>query len=128
MQDKLKESISKSVHFGYVLCRERELLFFSSGHKSQGEQISQEGTNPREMGMFSKAFILVVPYNSVQSVLYKLGTFFKEGHAVYDLLGMFFRHENRGGYCGGRTSRTVSWAHKSRWARKTRIWYSHLLL
>ena len=53
------------------LFSEREgAAFFSSGHKSQGQFFSQEGTNPNELGMFPKKFITVetVQYRTVCTV------------------------------------------------------------
>ena len=43
MQDKLKESISKSDNLAELFVeRERELQFFSSGNESQGEKLFQK--------------------------------------------------------------------------------------
>ena len=44
-------------------------------------------TNPKELGMFPKAFIA---FETVQSVMYLLGTFFEDGHTGYRLLGTHF--------------------------------------
>ena len=57
MQDKLKESVSKSEHFAQLFAeRERELQFFSSGHESQGEFFFLRGHGSQGAGQFSKVF------------------------------------------------------------------------
>ena len=78
MQDKLKESISKSEHVAELFA-EREgatiflkwariprRIFFSRGHESQGA------------GQFSRNLLSAELYCSVQSVWYSSGTFFEE--------------------------------------------------
>ena len=53
MQDKLKESISKSEHLAELFAEREGAAIFSSGYESQGEYLfSQEGTNPKELGNF----------------------------------------------------------------------------
>ena len=74
MQDKLKEIISTSEHFGWVIFqRERELHFSQVGTNPKEKFCSQVGMNPKEMGMFPKEFTFV---ETVQSMLYLLGTIF----------------------------------------------------
>ena len=77
MHDKLKESFSKSEHFGWVICRERKLHFFQVytnlkdkffsqvGTNPKDTFFSQEGTNSKELGTFPKKFIVVVLYGTI---------------------------------------------------------------
>ena len=79
MQDKLKESISKSEHLAELFAERkgaaiflkwaripRRNVFFSRGHESQGAK------------QFSRHLLSAELYCSVQSVRYSSGTFFKE--------------------------------------------------
>ena len=93
MQDKLKESISKSEHLVELFAeRERELQFFSSGHKSQGDFFSQEGTNPKELGSFQGIYFQLsctVPYSTTMAHFSR-----KNLWARFWRRGIFFKLEN----------------------------------
>ena len=85
MQDKLKESISKSEHFGWVICRERgRCNFFLVGKNPKENFFSQEGTNPKELGSFPRHLVSVELYCSVQSVQYSSGTDFENNNSGHD--------------------------------------------
>ena len=60
MQDKLKESISKSEHLAELFSeREGAAIFLKWARIPRRNLFSQEGTNPKELGTFPRAFFSV---------------------------------------------------------------------
>ena len=67
MQDKLKENISKSEHLAELFAeRGGAAIFLKWAQIPRRKKISQEGTNPKELGSFEGIYFqlsCIVPYS-----------------------------------------------------------------
>ena len=79
MQDKLKESISKSEHLAELFAeREGAAIFLKWARIPRRKKYSQEGTNPKELGSFPRHLVFVELYCSVHSIRYNSGIDFEK--------------------------------------------------